>query len=473
MPATGADEHTFRDSLATVDQHGRRIWVYPDEPSGRYYTARKLLSYVLLAFLFAAPFLKIAGNPLLQFDIVNRRFFIFGASFWPQDFYLFVLSVIALVVFIILFTAAFGRLFCGWVCPQTVFMEMLFRRIEFLIEGSGARQRAFDRAPMTPQKFARKALKHTIFFALSFVIGNVFLAYFIGGDALIHIVTSPVTAHPGGLTIMVLFSLTFYGVFARFREQVCTLVCPYGRLQSVLLDDNSIVVAYDFKRGEPRGHISKSAPASALGDCIDCNACVTVCPTGIDIRNGTQLECIHCTACMDACDRIMTRVSRPKGLIRYSSMSGIAGGRGFRVTPRIILYTVVFTALVALISFLVAARADVETTILRAAGSLYEQLDDGRIRNLYTVKILNKTARDQSIQLTLKGVQGQLEILGPPLNIPGRQSGQSVFTVVIPPDKLYSATTMITVEVRNADGVLEEIRTNFAGPEPKRGGQNQ
>jgi cytochrome c oxidase accessory protein FixG len=241
----------------------------------------------------------------------------------------------------------------------------------------------------------------------------------------------------------------------------------------VLLDDNSIVVAYDFKRGEPRGRINKKAPDPALGDCIDCNACVTVCPTGIDIRNGTQLDCVHCTACMDACDRIMTKVSRPKGLIRYSSMNGIATDRGFRITPRIILYTVVFTALITLISFLVVSRTDVETTILRAAGSLYEEIDDGRIRNLYTVKVLNKTATDQSIQLTLKNVDGQLEILGPPLNIAGQESGQSVFTVLIPQEKLYTASTMIVIEVRNATGVLEEIHTNFVGPEPKRGGQGQ
>lgn len=471
MASPGTNEKTFRDSLATVDKQGHRIWVYPDEPSGRYYTWRKLVSYVLLAFLFAAPFLKVGNNPLLQFDVVNRRFFIFGFSFWPQDFYLFVLGTITLVVFIILFTAAFGRLFCGWICPQTVFMEMLFRRIEFMIEGSGARQRAFDRAPMTPNKFIRKALKHAIFFGLSFVIGNVFLAYFIGSDALIKIITDPITAHPGGLTMMILFSLTFYGVFARFREQVCTLVCPYGRLQSVLLDDNSIVVAYDFKRGEPRGHINRKNPDPNLGDCIDCNACVTVCPTGIDIRNGTQLECIHCTACMDACDRIMTKVSRPKGLIRYSSMNGIATDRGFRVTGRIVLYTVVFAALITLISYLTIARKSVQTTILRAAGSLYEQIDDGRIRNLYTVKVLNKTDKPQSIQLTLKGVEGQLQILGPPLNVAGQESTQSVFDVLIAPDKIHSANTMITIEVRDADGVVDEIRTNFSGPQPKRAGE--
>jgi len=473
MASADTEEKTFRDSLATVDKHGHRIWVYPDKPVGRYYNWRKLLSYVLLAFLFGAPFLKVGNNPFLQFDIINRRFFIFGLSFWPQDFYLFVLGVIALVVFIILFTAAFGRLFCGWVCPQTVFMEMLFRRIEFLIEGSGAKQRAFDRAPMSANKFMRKTLKHSIFFALSFLIGNVFLAYIIGSDALFGIMTDPITAHPVGLTFMLLFSLVFFGVFARFREQVCTLVCPYGRLQSVLLDDNSIVVAYDFKRGEPRGHLNKKNPDTSLGDCIDCNACVTVCPTGIDIRNGTQLECIHCTACMDACDRIMTKVDRPKGLIRYSSLNGIATDRGFRITGRIVLYTIVFTALISLISVLTIARKDVQTTILRAAGSLYEQADDGRIRNLYTVKLLNKTHDPQSIQLSLNGVEGQLQILGPPLNVAPQESAQSVFDVLIAPDKLYSSNTMITIEVRNADGVLEEIHTNFSGPQPKRAGEGK
>ena len=248
---------TFRDHLATADERGRRLWVYPTKPKGPFHRWRVVVAIVLLAILFGAPFVRISGKPLILLDIAHRQFFLFGHVFWPQDLYLFVLGAITLAVFIILFTAAYGRIFCGWMCPQTIFMEMVFRKIEYWIDGDGPRQRELDKQPMSARKF-----KHAIFFGISFLIGNTFLAYFIGTEALFDIVTSPPSEHLVGFSLMLLFSLVFYWVFSWFREQVCTLVCPYGRLQSVLLDQNSIVVAYDHKRGEPRGPISKNPDAS-------------------------------------------------------------------------------------------------------------------------------------------------------------------------------------------------------------------
>lgn len=455
---------SFRDNLATVDKHGRRLWVYPSKPGGPFYQARNIVSFFLLLFLFGAPFIRLDGNPLLQFDIINRQFFIFGLAFWPHDFHLLVLATIALAVFVIMFTAIFGRLFCGWACPQTIFMELVFRRIEFWIEGSGPRQRRLNRADWTLTKLFKKSLKHTIFFAISFLIGNTFLAYIIGTEELRRIITSPPAEHLTGLVAMILFSLVFYYIFAFFREQVCTLVCPYGRLQSVMLDENSIVVAYDYKRGEPRQAFDRAHDRSESGDCVDCRACVRVCPTGIDIRNGTQLECVNCTACIDACDKIMLGLGWPKGLIRYSSHSKIETGQSGRSTARLVIYAVVLTILIGIVSIMMLGRADVETTILRASGSLYEELADGNIRNLYTIKIVNKTSKSLPLELRLKDGLGQLIILGPALRPEPRQVISSVFSIEIPKSDLYTSSRMIIIEVLSGGELVEEVRTNFAGP---------
>jgi cytochrome c oxidase accessory protein FixG len=308
---------SFRDHLATADRTGRRLWVYAAKPRGRLYNARTIVAVGLLAFLFAAPFIRLNGEPLLLYDIHSRRLIIFGLAFWPQDFHLFVLATITFIVFVVLFTAIFGRLFCGWICPQTVFLEMVFRRIEYWIEGGPARQRKLTAQAWNGEKTFKRLFKHGLFFAISFVIGNTFLAYIIGADQLIAIITAPPSAHLIGLTAMLVFSFLFYGVFAWFREQACTLVCPYGRLQSVLIDRNSIVVAYDYKRGEPRAALDRGGKKPDVGDCVECLACLHVCPTGIDIRNGTQLECVNCTACIDACNRTMRKIGLPEGLIRY------------------------------------------------------------------------------------------------------------------------------------------------------------
>ncbi len=465
--ASQSDRSSFRDSLASVDQKGRRIWIYPTKPVGGYHQARVLVATLLIGFLFIAPFLRLGGNQLLQFDIIHRKFFIFGLAFWPQDFHLFVLITIAIAIFVILFTAAFGRIFCGWMCPQTIFMEMVFRKIEQLIEGSGSRQRKYDMQPMTAGKLAKKLLKHGIFFSISFLIGNTFLAYIIGADEVIRIATEPPDQHAVGLLFMIVFSLIFYGVFARLREQVCTLICPYGRLQSVLLDNNSIVVHYDFKRGEPKGPFVTEEKRKNEGDCIDCLSCVKVCPTGIDIRNGTQLECINCTACIDACNRVMERVKRPTGLIRYSSYNGIATGSSFRFTGRLALYTAVLGLLLTIVTVLMVVRTDVEATILRASGSTFEVLDTGQVRNIYTVKIINKTSHEMDIDLKLKSKPGILKLLGPELEAPPNGLTESVFAILIDSKELYAANKIIEIQILDHNKVIEEVRTTFVGPLPE------
>jgi cytochrome c oxidase accessory protein FixG len=266
MTVTTKNKEEYRDKVSTIDEEGKRIWVYPKKPKGPYTRAREILAVFLLAFLFGAPFIKINDQPLLLFDILNRKFVILGLVFWPQDFYLFVLATLSLIVFIVLFTVILGRLWCGWACPQTIFMEMVFRKIEYWIEGDARKQIALSKAPWGGSKIFKKTLKHTIFYTISFIIGNTFLAYIIGIDALLKIISDPPSEHVAGLAAMIVFSTVFYGVFAFFREQVCTMVCPYGRLQGVLLDPNSIVVAYDFKRGEPKGRYSRDQERKDLGD---------------------------------------------------------------------------------------------------------------------------------------------------------------------------------------------------------------
>jgi len=474
QPATREpDWDDFRDHLSTADQEGRRKWLYPRQPRGPFYRARTWLSWFLLAIMFAGPFIRINGNPLLLLNIVERQFVIFGQVFWPQDMLIFAVALLVFITGILVFTAAYGRLWCGWACPQTVLMEMVFRKIEYFIEGDAHRQRALARAPWNAEKALKKTVKHALFFGLSFIVGNTLLAYLIGTEALFKIITDNPRYHLEGLTFMVLFTLAFYGLFARFREQACTFICPYGRFQSTVLDENSIVVAYDYKRGEQRGHLRRDQPpeqrrAAGQGDCIDCHECVAVCPTGIDIRNGTQMECVHCTACIDACDHVMTRVGRPKGLIRYASLDGIERGEKLRLTPRLVGYSVILLALTGLMAFLLFTRSDVQTTLLRAQGALFQKMPDGHFSNLYTVKVLNKTSREIPIQLKLENIEGDLQVMGKDLVVPPRKLAETSVLIDLSPLVLKGGTTPLVVGVYSNGRRLETVKTAFIGPRDDR-----
>lgn len=459
-----AQEPSFRDHIATVDQTGKRIWIYPKKPSGAFHRARAVVSILLLAFLFAAPFIRINGQQPLLFNIIERKFIIFGLAFWPQDFHLFVLATISFIVFILLFTAVFGRLWCGWACPQTVFMEMVFRKIEYWIEGDARQQKALNATPMNAEKFFKKAGKHALFVLISFFIGNLFLAYIIGSAALLQIVTQPPWAHWGGFLAVVIFTGLFYFDFAYFREQLCVLLCPYGRFQSVLLDQNSIVVSYDFKRGEPRGRYSRKQPSAELGDCVDCRLCVDVCPTGIDIRNGTELECINCTACMDACNNVMQKLNRPRGLIRYASYNGIVAGAKRLFTPRTLGYSAVLLALVIALAGLTFSRSEIEATILRTPGALYQKTTDGDITNLYSVRIINKTFEPISVTLRLLSPAGEITLIGGKLEVQPDALAETAFLAQVAPEQLQGIKTDIRVGVYAGDTLIDTIKSSFIGP---------
>ncbi len=460
---TGGDEVSFRDRLATVDATGKRKWVFAHKPHGKFYNIRTLVSLVFFAILITLPFIYVDGRPLFLFNIPSARFIIFGKVFWPQDFFIFGLTMVTFVVFIVLFTAAFGRLFCGWVCPQTIFMEMLFRKIEFWIDGDGPAQKLLKNAPWTTEKIAKRVAKHLIFFAISFLIANLFLSYIIGVKDLWKIITGPLHEHVAGLLSITIFSSVFYGVYAFFREQVCTVVCPYGRLQSVLLDNNSMIVAYDYKRGEPRGKFTKTD--NELGDCIDCFQCVKVCPTAIDIRNGTQMECVGCTACIDACDHMMEKVGRAKGLIRYASEKGIKNNEKLHYSTRMKLYTGLLCLLVLILAALLITRKDVDATIMRTPGQLYQERGADSLSNLYNIKIANKTIYDIPLTVKVEEEGGTVEIVGDKtIAVKKEDESSGTFFVVLPRQAVTKHKNSIKLGLYQGSRKIAVLQTNFLGP---------
>jgi cytochrome c oxidase accessory protein FixG len=460
----------YRDHLATADKDGNRRWIHAKKPSGKWHTRRAWFSAMLIIIMFAGPWIRINGNPLLLINIIERRFSILGQIFWPQDTVIFAVAMLVFFAGIMIFTTAFGRLWCGWTCPQTVMMEMVFRKIEYLIEGDFQEQRILDAAPWTAGKIFKKALKHIVFFGASFIIGNTLLAYIIGSEQLLHIQLDDPRNHLAGLTFMILFTLLFYAIFARFREQACTFICPYGRFQSALLDENTMVVAYDNKRGEKRapltrGQTHEQRAASGQGDCVNCRACVVVCPTGIDIRNGVQMECVNCTACIDACDHIMDKVQRPRGLIRFASLNNIATGAKQRFTPRMQLYSIILAALISLFLFLVFTRTDVETSLLRAPGSLFLTTADGKIENLYTMKVVNKTLHDITVELRLENIKGTVKVMGAAnLTAPAAKLVQTSVLVELDPQLVKGPNTPLKIGIYSKGKLLETVSTSFVGP---------
>jgi cytochrome c oxidase accessory protein FixG len=455
---------SFRDHIATVNEQGKRNWIYAQKPSGKFYNARNILSYAYFIIFFAGPFIKINGRPLFLLNVVEGKFILFGAIFWPQDFFIFGLAMVAFILFIVLFTMVFGRLFCGWMCPQTIFMEMLFRKIEYWIEGNAAAQKVLNKAPWHTEKILKKTAKHILFYILSFLIANTFLAYIIGTDSLQQIIEGPVAEHTGGLAAMLVFSGVFYGVCAFLREQGCTVVCPYGRLQGVLLDRDSVVVAYDYVRGEPREHFKKKEEHSG-GDCIDCLQCVKVCPTGIDIRNGTQLECVNCTACIDACNFMMEKTGRPLNLIRYASENGIANKQPLRFTTRSKVYSTLLLIILSAISWMLFSRQPVSGAVMRTAGMLYQERGTDSITNLYRIKLVNKTTGNILLTLKLEDAPGTIELLGQPqIHVKAEDQGEGTFFVVLPRTSIKNRKTNLHIALYTGNTKTGSIKTTFLGP---------
>ena len=458
-------DETFRDHFSGVSEDGKRNWFYPQKPTGKWHNRRVWFTVLILSLLFITPFLKLNGQPLLLLNVIDRKFIIFGLFIGPQDYWLFGLTMLSFMVFIVLFTTIFGRLWCGWACPQTVFMEMVFRKIEYAIEGDAGKQKLLNKAPWTSGKILKKGLKYTVFLTVSFLIANLLLSYVLGVDELAKIIREPIQDHVPLFTGIVIFTLIFYFNFAWLRDQACTVVCPYGRLQGVLMDRNSIVVAYDYKRGEPREKLRKGHDRSA-GDCISCFQCVSVCPTGIDIRNGTQMECVNCTACIDACDNIMDKIGFDKGLIRYTSENAIVNGTNKLITKRVMAYIAVLVLLWSVLAYTISVRTDTQTTLFRAPGSQYTENNDGTISNLYTFKIFNKTNHIVHPEIRIEARGGKLQFAGnPDLTLTGAGMSEGTVFIIMPKGELKKRKTKLQLSVYQGNKKLETFETTFVAPE--------
>ena len=455
----GLLDQSFRDSVATISKEGHRNYIQPQKPKGKLYNLRSYFSYFYLVLFFTLPFIKIGGEPIFLINILERKFILFGKIFWPQDFFIFAIGLLTFLVFVILFTVAFGRLWCGWACPQTIFMEMVFRKIEFFIEGDVAQQKRLNAMSWNTEKLLKKGGKLIVFFMLSFLIANFFLGYIIGIDEVGKLVKEGIFVNLGTFSALVIFTLVFFFVYIWFREQACIIVCPYGRLQGVLLDKNSILVAYDYVRGEPRGKVAEKGN----GDCVNCHACVRVCPTGIDIRNGTQLECVNCTACIDACDEIMDHIGKPKGLIRYASENNIAKKEKTTFTWRLKLYTIVLSALITFLAFLLITRADVSARIIKTPGQTYQKLNSNKISNLYNIKLANKTRRLIHLDLKLENINGEIKLISP-VNVPKESYFQTSFFVVLENKQLHKRKTKIKVGIYENGIRIQTATATFLGP---------
>lgn len=468
------ENEKFRTEVATMDNKGTRKWIYAKKPSGKYTNYRALVSTILLTLLVVLPFIKLPnGNPIFKFDVFNTVFILFGYPFFTTDFFLLAIGMIVSVVFIILFTTVYGRLFCGWLCPQTIFLEFVFRKIEFLIEGDRGKQIRLDKQEWDEEKILKRGAKWFVFYVISFFFTNIFMAYLLGADVLIQFITDGPSEHIGMLIGIIIFSLFFYFVFAWFREQACTLVCPYGRFQGVLIDKKTIQISYDFVRGENvkgRAKFKKGEDrkANGKGDCIDCGQCVAVCPTGIDIRNGSQLECVNCTACMDACDDIMTKINYPTGLIKYASEEDIIEGTKFKINARLVAFTsALVLMLVAMTSFMVN-RSDVEVKFLQVPGKDFS-VEGKYITNTLQYNLMNKTNNTYKLTVHVKTFSdGETNILSEPNQFILVEQGtlkQGLIKIKIPRSKLTSYKVPIDLEIKDGKGnVIDHYEISFMAP---------
>jgi len=373
------------DAVTTIASDGSRVFLHPAGVTGRFVRARGIFAYALIVFYLALPWIPINGAPAVFLDIGGRRFHLFGATLAFQDAWLLFFLITGLAFTLFYVTAILGRVWCGWACPQTVFLEHVFRKIEIAIEGDSVQRRSLDQAPWSSSKLVKRIVKHGLFFAVSAGVAHLFLSYFVSLPELWSMMSTAPGEHWSAFVFVFIASGILYFNFAWFREQLCIVICPYGRLQSALIDDNSMVVAYDTERGEPRGKLG----TTGAGACIDCNRCVQVCPTGIDIRQGLQIECIACTACIDACDEIMDRVHRPRGLVRYTSQVALSGKptRWFR--PRMILYTVLLVAGIGVASWALSTVHPAAMSVTRMVGAPF-YLDTQGVRNQFMLRIVNK-----------------------------------------------------------------------------------
>jgi len=450
--------------LSTLSEDGSRIWMRPRLSRGRFLRRRQIFGYGLIVLFLALPFVYVGEHPAILLDVAARRFHLFGYTFHPTDSPLLMLLLLSIFLGIFWLTALVGRVWCGWACPQTVYMELVFRPIERLIEGPVGAQRRID-ALRRPSR--RRWGKYAVFALVAFVLGNQFLAYFVGWEQLATWVTSSPAENPGGFAVMAATTGLVFFDFAFFREQMCTVVCPYARLQSALLDRHSMIVGYDERRGEARRRLKVRQPGDDSGDCIDCKACVATCPTGIDIREGLQLECINCTQCVDACDHVMDKIGKPRGLIRLSSQQTLQTGEPSKVArPRVFVYPALIAVLLGLMVVFFESKGTADVTVLRQLNAPYVVLDEGRVRNQLRVKIVNRVNEDRSFALSVDNLPAEA-LLAPqfPLPVAGNDSVTSPIFLTLPGSS-FDAKGRFEAEmtIRDGAGFEETVHYVLLGP---------
>ena len=452
------------DSVTTIKEDGSRFFLHPADVRGFFSRHRKWTGLLLIAIYLALPWINIGGHPAVFLDVGGRRFHLFGMVLAFQDAWLLFFAITGLGFGLFFITSLLGRLWCGWACPQTVFLEHVYRPIERLIEGDAVKRRKLDASKWTGEKIFKRTLKQIVFVLVSAVISHLFLAYYVSLPELWDMMRHAPSEHWGAFVFVFLFTAVNYFNFAWFREQLCIVICPYGRLQSALTDDNTVVIGYDEVRGEPRG---KASDPNA-GHCIDCNRCVQVCPTGIDIRQGLQLECIGCAACIDACDEIMTKLDRPTGLVRYDSLNGLEGDKTRWIRPRTILYSVLLLVGMTVATFAFSTVRPSSMSVTRMTGAPYIVSEDG-VRNQFLVRVVNKADRSKKFSLELVGGPAGLELSGFTGEVEIGALGEQVFPLVLQvPRAEFGGKFTFEVFLHETGGNYSLDREiEFIGPDPK------
>lgn len=459
--------------LTTLTKDGKRRWIYPTLAKGKHYTRRLVVAWALIVLYVGLPLLPINGKPAILLDFIHREFAFFGVIFYPTDTFLLMLFLISSLIAFVLFTALLGRVWCGWACPQTVYMEFLYRPLERLIEGKEHVRKKRNAGPWTFEKAWRKGVKLAVFLVISLGLAHTFVAYFVGWDSLVAWMTGPPTEHWGFFAMMGITTGLILFDFGYFREQMCTITCPYARIQSVLLDPDSLIVSYDENRGEPRGRRSKkklkqeeAGIIPRLGDCIDCMACVRTCPTGIDIRDGLQMECIACTQCIDACDAIMLKIDKPTGLIRYTSENELAGKKTRIVRPRVVLYTVILLILSGLFLGALSMRGGYDVNVGRSVGEPYTVLPDDRIANRLRFRVRNQ--QEAAATFTIQALEpssAQINIVGvQPVLLEAGEMKRVEAWVMVPQDAFTGGRRESRFLLTFSDGTTEEVTFPLLGP---------
>lgn len=455
----------IRESLTTINRDGSRNYLHPADTNGLFTHARRLFALVLIGIYFGLPWIPINGHPAVFLNVLDRRFHLFGLTFATQDLWMTFFLITGLGFSLFFLTALFGRLWCGWACPHSVFLEQVYRRIERWIDGDATARKKLDKQEWGPEKITKRLIKHGIYVVISMVIAHFFLAYFISIPELYHWMTTSPTEHWGAFAFVFIASAIIYFNFSWFREQLCLVICPYGRLQSALIDDDSIVIGYDEGRGEPRGPAKKEG----VGDCVDCTRCVQVCPTGIDIRQGLQMECIGCANCIDACDTIMDKLGRDKGLIRYDSLNGLKGQKKRLLRPRIFLYFALM--LVGATAFTLSASRirSANLNVVRMQGLPYI-VNDETVRNQFMARIINKTSSTQNYQIVTSSevfTDYTVQLSEDQTTI--KTMGEEVRPVIISVDRsVYQGSFPMDISIRNEDGkTIMTRKIEFLGPDPR------